>query len=243
MDTHLGRYTKKYTHSEIQEIFYCMAWTTLSGKEELLNGDINEEDSSCNILAVAGRLGSIKLLNPLQNECYRYLFGHDKAVLKLAFAKTEPRWLLSASADKTVRLWDIGSPTSKHDDSVCLAKFILPTKSSVPSALSISHDLKTVMVGFEEGDMIRFRITQNQLDTFRSQAVEEKRLKEAKSGDKWAHFGTLATIESKTIYPEGDEWHEGYIDDIYMFGQDGDQSSKLYNKISKWCRKRGSREK
>lgn len=117
LDTQQGRYTKKYTHSEIQEIFYCMAWTTLSGAE-MLNQNIMEGDQSCNILAIAGRLGSIKLLNPLQNECYRYLFGHDKAVLKLAFAKTEPRWLLSASADKTVRLWDIGSPTSKTDDSV-----------------------------------------------------------------------------------------------------------------------------
>lgn len=116
LDTQQGRYIKKFTHAEIQEIFYCMAWTTLTGPD-LLNRDVSQ-DKSCNILAVAGRLGSIKLLNPLQNECYRYLFGHKQAVLKLAFAKTEPRWLFSASADKTVRLWDIGSPTSKEDDSV-----------------------------------------------------------------------------------------------------------------------------
>lgn len=117
LDTQQKRYTKKYTHSEIQEIFYCMAWTSLAGPD-LLNTNHLEGDQSCNILAIAGRLGSIKLLNPLQNECYRYLFGHDKAVLKLTFAKTEPRWLFSASADKTVRLWDIGSPISKTDDSV-----------------------------------------------------------------------------------------------------------------------------
>jgi WD40 repeat protein len=232
LDTHLKSYTKKYTHPEVQEIFYCMAWTTLSGKEELLNADINEEDPSCNILAVAGRMGSIKLLNPLQNDCYRYLFGHDKPVLKLAFAKTEPRWLFSASADKTVRLWDIGSPTSKQDDSVCLAKFNLPAKSGVPSALSISHDLKTLMVGFEGGDMITFIITDDHIDTFRTKA-EEFRSKESQSKNKWDRFGALAIIEPKSIFPQGDEWHEGYIDDIYIFGQDGDTSNKLYNKISK----------
>ena len=116
LNTRQGKYVKKYTHAEIQEIFYCMAWTTLVG-EQLLNTEVME-DESCNVLAVAGRLGSIKLLNTLQNECYRYLFGHTQAVLKLAFSKIEPRWLFSASADKTVRLWDIGSPTSKTDDSV-----------------------------------------------------------------------------------------------------------------------------
>lgn len=116
LDTLQARYTKKYTHTEIQEIFYCMAWTTLSGPQ-LLNDSL-AEDQSCNVLAIAGRLGSIKLLNPLQNECYRYLFGHEKAVLKMVFAKSEPRWLFTASSDKTVRLWDIGSPTSKDDDSV-----------------------------------------------------------------------------------------------------------------------------
>jgi hypothetical protein len=94
LDTQQGRYIKKYTHSETQEIFYCMAWTTLQG-DQLLNTNVNEEDESCNILAVAGRLGSIKLLNPLQGECYRYLFGHRTAVLALTFAKAEPRWLFS----------------------------------------------------------------------------------------------------------------------------------------------------
>ncbi|KAG2235955.1 hypothetical protein INT48_004285 [Thamnidium elegans] len=216
LDTLQARYTKKYTHTEVQEIFYCMAWTTLSGPQ-LLNDSLIE-DQSCNVLAIAGRLGSIKLLNPLQNECYRYLFGHEKAVLKMIFAKSEPRWLFTASADKTVRLWDIGSPTSKDDDSV------------TPSALSISYDLSTLMVGFDNGDMASFHISPEQLNKFR-QNLGEYRHKEAKTGDKWAAFGPLATITVDTMYPKGSEWHEGYIDDICIFGQDGNTSSKLYNKI------------
>lgn len=228
LDTQQGRYIKKFTHAEIQEIFYCMAWTTLTGPD-LLNSDVSQ-DKSCNILAVAGRLGSIKLLNPLQNECYRYLFGHKQAVLKLAFAKTEPRWLFSASADKTVRLWDIGSPTSKEDDSVCLAKFNLPPKTNVPSALHVSHDLSMLVVGFDDGDMVSFKITPQLLEKFRTKSAS-LRDKESRTGDKWHDFGPIATIEPKTMYPKGEEWHAGYIDDIYIFGQDGDKSHRLYNKI------------
>ncbi|KAI7873331.1 WD40-repeat-containing domain protein [Mucor mucedo] len=234
LDTQQKRYTKKYTHSEIQEIFYCMAWTTLAGSE-LLNTHVVVEgavgnQASCNILAIAGRLGSIKLLNPLQNECYRYLFGHDKAVLKLAFAKSEPRWLLSASADKTVRLWDIGSPMSKTDDSVCLARFSLPPRTGVPSALSISYDLSTLVVGFDNGDMVSFQLTDELLQRFRERSMQY-RSKESRTGDKWTSFGALATVQPQHIYPKGGEWHAGYVDDVYIFGQDGDTTSKLYNRI------------
>ena len=45
-----------------------------------------------------GQLGSIKLFNTLQNECFRYLFGHQKQVRKLQFSKSKPRWLFSKCA-------------------------------------------------------------------------------------------------------------------------------------------------
>lgn len=96
LDVQQGRYTKKYTHSESQEIFYCMAWTTLNIDEDS-DSSSDEDEETCNVLAVGGRLGSIKLLNPLQNECYRYLFGHKDAILKMAFSASEPRWLFSMS--------------------------------------------------------------------------------------------------------------------------------------------------
>lgn len=113
-----------------------------------------------------------------------------------------------------------------------MAKFSLPSRTGIPSALSISYDLSTLMVGFDNGEMVSFRITPELLERFRQKSVEY-RTKEARSGDKWATFGALATIPPKTIYPKGGEWHDGYVDDIYIFGQDGDTSSKLYNKFSK----------
>ncbi|KAK4520265.1 uncharacterized protein ATC70_008398 [Mucor velutinosus] len=227
-DPALGKYTKKYTHSEIQEIFYCMAWTRLEG-EDLLDGNLlddGDEVSFCNVLAVAGRLGSVKLLNPLQNDCYRYLFGHQKAILAMTFAKTEPRWLFTASADKTVRLWDIGSPTKKMDDSLCLAEFILPPKSGDPSAVSISYDLSRLVVGCNNGDMIEFNLSSAQLNKYRQTATKFR--SERTKGNK---HQTVSHVESSTKYPAGDEWHEGYVDDVCIVGQDGDEKSALYNTI------------
>ncbi|KAI8062353.1 WD40-repeat-containing domain protein [Gilbertella persicaria] len=219
MDAQQGRYIKKYTHPEDQEIFYCMAWTTVQ-----LEGEV---DANCNVLAVAGRLGSIKLMNPLQHECYRYLFGHRQAVLKLAFAKSEPQWLFSASADNTVRLWDIGSPTSRVDDSMCLAKFNLPSKAGIPSALSISYDLSTLMVGCDNGDMVRYSISDKDIQKIREKATKGKN-KDLESNEKW--FNALS-FQPNIMYPEGDEWHSGYVDDICILGQDGNSQNGLNGKI------------
>ncbi|CEG74547.1 hypothetical protein RMATCC62417_09742 [Rhizopus microsporus] len=217
LDVQQGRYTKKYTHSESQEIFYCMAWTTLNIDEDS-DSSSDEDEETCNVLAVGGRLGSIKLLNPLQNECYRYLFGHKDAILKMAFSASEPRWLFSASADKTVRLWDIGSPTSAADDSMCLAKFALPQHFGEPSALSVSFDLSTLIVGCSDGNLVRYSITAAQLKKFRS--IVEQNDEER-----------VTTIQPTVIYPSGDEWHEGYVDDIHIMGQDSDEKDPLYNHV------------
>jgi hypothetical protein len=101
LDTQQGRYVKKYTHPEPLECFYTLAWTLLRlqhlGKPTRQHDDDDGDTFAC-ILAAAGKFGSIKLLEPTQTHCYRYLFGHQKPVLKLNFVKKEPRWLLSESS-------------------------------------------------------------------------------------------------------------------------------------------------
>lgn len=89
IDAAQGRVVKKYSHLEQKEEFYCLSWTTL------LSLDAWSQEQSYNILAAAGKLGSIKLFNPTQSECYRYLFGHTKEISRIVFSKAKPRWLLS----------------------------------------------------------------------------------------------------------------------------------------------------
>lgn len=80
LDTEEGRYTGIYVHPELNEMFYAMAWTTL-GQD--------------NVLAVAGLLGSIKLIDIKKSECYRYLLGHSTTITDITFSKKRPSWLFS----------------------------------------------------------------------------------------------------------------------------------------------------
>jgi WD40 repeat protein len=183
----------------------------------------------CTLLAAAGRLGSIKLFNPLQNHCYRYLFGHSKAVMKLSFSKKEPSWLYSASADNTVRLWDIGSPTSDTDDAVCLAKFNLTGTTGFPSAVSFSYDSSILIVGNDEGELVQFNLAKKDIELLES--IKED--PDDDDDDDDHSFRPWVEFSPDAIYPGGDEWHEGYVDDVYILGQNGDASDPLNNMIGK----------
>lgn len=107
-----------------------------------------------------------------------------------------------------------------------MARFNLPSKTGEPSAVSVSYDLSTLIVGCNNGDLVQFKITTTQLDEYRKKA-EEFRAKKIKS-DRWE---SMADVDQPFIYPAGDEWHEGYVDDVFVIGQDGDEESKLYNHI------------
>ncbi|KAI8997508.1 WD40-repeat-containing domain protein [Pilobolus umbonatus] len=231
LDTFQYKFVKKYTHPEVQEIFYCMAWTTLRGGIDIQSEHI-ERGEGCNILAVAGRLGSIKLIDPLQSECYRYLFGHNRAVVKLTFSQSEPRYLFSASADMTVRLWDIGSLSRDRVDAVCLAQFNIPTRVGGPSAISVSYDLTSLMVGTENGNMLHFPLAAEAIREYRDKALNNMKKNMEKHKDSSGlnrHPGL--SFKYDELYPHGEEWHEGYIDDIFILGQDGDPDAQRYNKI------------
>ncbi|KAI9277793.1 WD40-repeat-containing domain protein [Sporodiniella umbellata] len=217
LDVQQEIFIKKYIHSERQESFQCIAWTTVPvDAESDMSSD--EEGESCNILAAAGKLGSIKLLNPLQNECYRYLFGHQGMVVRMVFSEIEPRWLFSISVDHTVRLWDIGIPISTKDNSICLAKFIMPPSVEKPSAINVSRDLHTVIVGCSDGNLVHFQLTKELIDKFRATTTKNQEIEPV-------------IINHLAVYPAGNEWHEGFIDDIYVLGQDEDESSPIFNHV------------
>ena len=88
-------------------------------------------------------------------------------------------------------------------------------------------------VGFDNGDMVAFKLSPTLITKFRTKSVSYRQ-KESTTGDKWRDFGPIATIEPRITYPKGNEWHSGYIDDVQILGQDGDKKHPLYNKVGKW---------
>ncbi|KAG2179995.1 hypothetical protein INT43_003782 [Umbelopsis isabellina] len=221
IDAAQGRVVKKYSHMEQKEEFFCLAWTTLTSLDSW------SQEKSYNILAAAGKLGTIKLFNPTQSECYRYLFGHSKQISRLAFSKAKRRWLLSASLDLTIRLWDIGSAESKIDSSVCLAKFS-PGHSSVPTALCISNDMRWLLAGCDDGQMYRYNLGTAAINRFRR--GKEAAMAKFKPGHKRRGQGIIQYSAPEVVYPAGEEWHESYVDDILMVEKVG-VDRQIYNAI------------
>ncbi|KAF9964966.1 hypothetical protein BGZ70_005650 [Mortierella alpina] len=202
IDCRLGRVMAKYSHVE-EEAFMCLAWTTLDHDADVqeegdyeIQDDADERREQSNILAAAGRLGSIKLINPLQNTCYKYLHGHTEAVVRLKFSLTNPRWLFSASMDGTVRLWDIGSLTGYDSEACCLATFEGLDNSSV-TAIGVSE--KYLIAGTELGMMAQYDLLQLTEDLELRTNTDKK---------------TALKVKPDKIYPCSQEWHESSIDDI-----------------------------
>ncbi|KAI8603503.1 WD40-repeat-containing domain protein [Dissophora ornata] len=212
IDCRLGKVMTKYSHVE-EEDFMCLAWTTLdhSYDDSEEEGDKDAEEDrreQSNILAVAGRLGSIKLINPLQNTCYKYLHGHTETILQLKFSLTNPRWLFSASTDGTARLWDIGSLTNYEKEACCLAKFVGLDDSSV-TAIGVSE--KYLIVGTEKGLMAQYNLFELSKEIERSQQAME--------GKRQTH-----SVKPERIYPPSQEWHESSVDEI---NEDGDNNDDM----------------
>jgi len=100
-----GVVMKKY--KQPQEVFYCLAWTVIERYDS-----IKGESKKCSMLAIAGRHGDIKLIDPEQLICYQEVSHHKKAIDALVFHPLHPTWLFSGSEDKTIILWDIDLPNS-----------------------------------------------------------------------------------------------------------------------------------
>ncbi|CAO3589628.1 unnamed protein product [Absidia cylindrospora] len=247
LDAQQGRYVKKYAHPEPLECFYTLAWTLLRGSRQLgrntanlddvkdNNSEHDEDNDTCAaILAAAGKFGSIKLLDPTQTHCYRYLFGHQQSVLKLGFSKNEPRWLLSSSMDMTVRLWDIGTPTNEHDNSSCLAHFTVPGTSH-PTSMSFSYDLSLLVVGTKNADLLQYAVHQSHIKKWRRDTYKATPTSDVNEDDKETTKPTI--IKPKSKFPHGEEWHDGYLEDVYVLGQDGAEDD-----ISDYVVSRGSND-
>ncbi|KAG0302602.1 hypothetical protein BGZ98_007361 [Dissophora globulifera] len=205
IDCRAGRVVNKYSHV-FEEEFMCMAWTTLDhgveddnhGMDQSTTQDVNNSQDQSNILAAAGRMGSIKLINPIQNTCYKYLHGHTATILRLRFSLTNPRWLFSASVDGTARLWDIGSLANYESEACCLAKFVSPDDSSV-TAIGVCE--KYLIIGTEKGLMAQYNLFDLEDEIEKNRTASSTR-------------AATLTVEPERIYPPSGEWHESAVDEI-----------------------------
>ncbi|KAK5823391.1 WD40-repeat-containing domain protein [Linnemannia elongata] len=235
IDCRLGKVMAKYSHVEEEE-FMALAWTTLDHDQDTEGDDATSKEGrleQTNILAAAGRLGSIKLINPLQNTCYKYLHGHTDSIVRLKFSLTNPRWLFSASTDGSVRLWDIGSLTEFETEARCLAEFTRQGDAASVTAIGVSE--KYLIAGTDQGAMAQYNLfdLNSKLETEQGKTVRK--------------------VLPERIYPVSQEWHESSIDDIIYIpnfsektyaalqaeGKVGSKASKKPGKESVGTRGRG----
>jgi hypothetical protein len=88
-----------YCDQDPDENFYCCAWGVRVGPDGA---------TATSVLAVAGALFQIKLLDLCAGQVACVLRGHGGAVNELQFHPRERALLVSAAADESVRLWHVG---------------------------------------------------------------------------------------------------------------------------------------
>ncbi|RKP04653.1 WD40-repeat-containing domain protein, partial [Thamnocephalis sphaerospora] len=167
-DYRLGKPVAKYRralatseNASSKEDFKCMRWTLLPARL-----DAGGEQT---ILAVAGVLGNVLLIQPKRAECYRCLEGHRGAVHAIEFHPQRQSWLFSASADGTIRWWEIGSVDANTSDYGCMA-IIGGQSSPIPTALAFADD--RMLIGHGDGSVSTFLLA----DPYKYAAHPTKRI-------------------------------------------------------------------
>lgn len=92
----------------------------------------------------------IKVWSATTGECLTTLVGHDALVRALAFDPRSRR-LVSASYDKSVRVWDVGTGKMLRDFKHSHTSHIFDVKFDVSRIVSTSHDQRIVVLDFSDG--------------------------------------------------------------------------------------------
>ncbi|PBK66345.1 WD40 repeat-like protein [Armillaria solidipes] len=92
----------------------------------------------------------IKIWSATSGECLTTLVGHDALVRALAFDPRSGR-LVSASYDKSVRVWDVATGKMLREFKQSHTSHIFDVKFDVSRIVSTSHDQRIVVLDFSEG--------------------------------------------------------------------------------------------
>jgi polycomb protein EED len=135
------RLRQTYVDSEREENYYCCCWTYQVNSDE-------PNVASGPLLVVGGARGVIRVIDTTTREVFQELKGHGSSINDLKIHPNEPRLLMSASRDHSIRLWNIVTQTcvailgglEGHRDEVLSLDFHL-TGSHLVSA-GMDHALK-----------------------------------------------------------------------------------------------------
>uniref|UniRef100_A0A4W2DQK8 Leucine-rich repeat and WD repeat-containing protein 1 n=1 Tax=Bos indicus x Bos taurus TaxID=30522 RepID=A0A4W2DQK8_BOBOX len=109
------------------EEFFSVAWTALTVVTH------TGHKKRWNVLAAAGLRGLVRLLHVQAGFCCGLIRGHRKAIATLCFSPTHETHLFTASYDKRIILWDIGTPNQDYEFQarVCEVEFVFSEASKV----------------------------------------------------------------------------------------------------------------
>ncbi|KAH8553801.1 hypothetical protein BGW37DRAFT_465878 [Umbelopsis sp. PMI_123] len=103
IDVAQGQVVKKFSHMEQKEEFFCLAWTSLTSSDSWSQG------KSYNILAAAGKLGTIKPFNPTQTLDRPRTRWTVACVPTALCISNDMRWLLAGCDNGQMYRYNLGS--------------------------------------------------------------------------------------------------------------------------------------
>ena len=98
------------------------------------------------LIASASDDNTIRIWNPESRECVKVLDGHTNSVKTISF-NTDGSLLISTSIDGTARIWNL------YHDGICV-DCIMPIKRSIPTAASFSPLNKSILVAYDNGNLM-----------------------------------------------------------------------------------------
>ncbi|RNA31366.1 DEAD box ATP dependent RNA helicase [Brachionus plicatilis] len=114
MDTDSGKIIKRFNDDLLmnrnKESFNCLAWTILN---------------NLSVLVAAGSHGQIKIIVPKYSSCFARIDAHTMPITSLLFHYKYPNIILSASNDKTIKIWRLTLKAGSTDlDSECSSELL-----------------------------------------------------------------------------------------------------------------------
>ncbi|XP_019502464.1 PREDICTED: leucine-rich repeat and WD repeat-containing protein 1 isoform X2 [Hipposideros armiger] len=91
------------------EEFFSVAWTALTVVTQA------GHKKRWSVLAAAGLRGQVRLLHVRAGFCCGVIRAHKRAIATLCFSPTHETQLFTASYDKRIILWDIGTPNDDYE--------------------------------------------------------------------------------------------------------------------------------